>query len=474
MSLRGSHAHKENHFDYLVIGGGSGGVSSSRRAASHGAKVALVEATTTMGGTCVNVGCVPKKVMWNTANVMEVIHSSKHYGYDVKDYAFDWGKIKELRDNYVKKLNGIYSRNLDNSGITTITGTASFVGPKTVAVEGVEYTADHILIATGGKPAMPDIPGIELCISSNGFFELETQPSRVAVVGAGYIAVEMAGIFNALGTNTHLFVRGQAALRRFDPMLTETLKAEMAKSGLHLHPGSTPAAVKQDDSTGQLTLVLEGGEEVGGFDTILMAIGREPLLEPLNLEAAGVKLTSKGYIEADEYQNTAIEGVYALGDVCGKVELTPMAIAAGRKLSDRLFAGLKDGKADYDMVCSAIFSHPPIGTCGLTEPEAIEKFGEDNIRIYKSTFVNLFFGHWPIPPEDKQKTACKVICTGPEQKVVGLHIIGMAADEILQGFGVAMKMGATKQDLDSCVAIHPTAAEELVTLAPWQEVKPSK
>ncbi|CAM9488047.1 unnamed protein product, partial [Phaeothamnion confervicola] len=433
-------------FDYLVIGGGSGGIASARRAASYGAKVALIESTSTLGGTCVNVGCVPKKIMFNTATINEILHGARHYGYDIENYSFDWGKIKEARDAYIKKLNGIYGNNLKNSGVTLITGTAAFVGPKTVKVDDVEYSAEHVLVAVGGRPmAMDGLPGAELTIDSNGFFALEEQPDRVAVVGAGYIAVEMAGIFNALGTNTHLFVRHDRALRKFDTMLQDTLDQEMKKAGMHVHPHWTTKRVYQDEETGKYMMESEDGKMEGPFDVVLMAIGREPQTRALNLEAAGVDIDSKGYVTVDPYQqNTNAPGVYALGDVAGQVELTPMAIAAGRRLADRLFGGIAGAKADYDNVPSVIFSHPTIGTVGLTEAEARAEHGDDAVKVYMSRFTNLFYGHWQIPVEDKQKTAMKVICVGEEERVVGLHIIGMGADEMLQGFGVAVRMGCTK------------------------------
>ncbi|KAG5179680.1 glutathione reductase [Tribonema minus] len=457
----------ETHFDLIVIGGGSGGMACARRAAQYGCKAAIIEATSKLGGTCVNVGCVPKKIMFNTAAFNEMLHGGRHYGYDVRDYSFDWGKIKTMRDAYIRKLNGIYMSNVERAGIAFISGFAAFVGPKTLQVDDVQYTAEHIVIAVGGQPTMPDIPGAELCIDSNGFFAMETQPERIAVVGAGYIAVELAGIFNALGTNTHLFVRHDRPLRTFDPTITSALLTEIERSGLHLHPHSTPVAVTQDEKTGKYTLELEGGVKHDNFDTILMAIGREPMIAPLNLEAANVELTKQGHIKVDEYENTSAPGIYSLGDVNGKVELTPMAIAAGRRLADRVFGGIPGAKAEYDLVPTVVFSHPPIGAVGLTEPEVEKKYGKDGYKVYSSRFTNLYYGHWPIPVDDKQKTVMKIIVVGEEEKVVGLHMLGLSCDEVLQGFAVAMKMGATKADFDATLAIHPTAAEELVTLAPW-------
>lgn len=453
-------------WDLIVIGGGSGGISCAKRATTYGAKVLLVEATTTMGGTCVNVGCVPKKIMWNTATVNEVLHAARHYGYELGEYSFDWRRLVEMRNAYVSRLNGIYLNGLDKAGVALVNGYAAFVGPHTIQVNGEQFTSEHILIAVGGQPTIPPIPGSEFCIDSNGFFALDEQPERIAVVGAGYIAVELAGVLNALGTNTHLFTRKDKPLRTFDPMISEKLVNEMVKAGIHYHPNSTPSKVTQD-SMGKFTLETEDGKAHESFDSILMAVGREASLAPLNLEAVGVEVTEKGHIQVDPYQNTNVEGIYALGDVCGTIELTPMAIAAGRRLSDRLFGGMTTAKADYTMVPTVVFSHPQIGTIGLTEPEAVEKYGKENLKIYNSTFTNLYYGHWPIPVDDKVKTSIKLICAGPTEKVVGLHMIGMGADEALQGFGVAMKMGATKADFDNCVAIHPTMSEEIVTMAPW-------
>ncbi|KAM3569775.1 hypothetical protein VYU27_008139 [Nannochloropsis oceanica] len=476
----------KQHFDYLVIGGGSGGVASARRAASYGAKVALVEYKA-LGGTCVNVGCVPKKVMFNTAVLAEQMQEAGNFGFYRKGplaevnthdkkavhetFGFDWKAIKDARDAYVHRLNGIYTTLLRNSKVEVLEGMARFTGPKTVSVGGKEYTADHILIATGGKPVMPQIPGVDHCIHSDGFFALEEMPKRVAVVGAGYIAVELAGIFNSLGSDTNLFVRYDGPLRPFDGLLRETLMKEMAATGLQLHKNSTPTGVVKDEKTGKLSLCLASGEVHEGFDVILLAVGRVPETEALGLASSGVAIVggqgSKGYIKVDAHQNTSVPGVYALGDVCGKVELTPMAIAAGRRLADRLFGGMEGVKADYNDVPTVVFSHPPLGTVGLTEAEAREKYEEKDLKIYTSRFVNLFYGPWTVPPEKKPKTAMKLICVGPEEKVVGLHVIGMGADEMLQGFAVALKKGCTKADLDATLAIHPTAAEEFVTLAPW-------
>ena len=313
---------------------------------------------------------------------------------------------------------------------------------------------------------MLPIPGAkEFAITSDGFFDLPEMPKRVGVVGAGYIAVELAGVMSELGSETTLICRGETPLRGFDNLITTTLMEEMHKTGLKFRGKATPKAVVKEG--GGVVLELEDGGRVGPFDTLLMATGRSTAITSLGLEGAGIGTDKGGYVQVDEYQNTNVGGVYALGDVCGRVQLTPMAIAAGRRLADRLFGSVPDAKADYDDVPTVVFSHPPIGTVGLTEQQAKEEYGESNVKVYSSKFVNLFYGPWRLAPEEKPKTAMKLVCVGEEEKVVGLHVIGMGADEMLQGFAVAMKMGATKADFDACVALHPTAAEEFVTLAPW-------
>eukprot|EP00977_Amphora_coffeiformis_P012512 scaffold3079_cov174-Amphora_coffeaeformis.AAC.23 len=463
-------------FDYLVIGGGSGGIASARRAAGYGAKVAVVEGGGRMGGTCVNVGCVPKKVMWNAAHIAESIHDMHHYGFSAeKTIKFDWNFIKTDRDKYIARLNGIYERNLENSGVIRIMGMGSFSGPNEVTVAPTEggdpitYKAKHILIATGGFPAVPDGPGIkENCITSDGFFELEHLPRKVVVVGAGYIAVELAGVLKALGAETKLVVRKEKAMRGLDDYISDTLDEEMQRQGIEIYRNTN--GVERIESDGKLkTVYLKNGEKIEGVDVVIMAPGRLPNVAKLELRNAGVETLDGGYIKTNEYSETNVGGVYALGDVCGKVELTPMAIAAGRRLSDRLFGGpeWKDAKVSYDLVPTVVFSHPTIGTIGLTEKEAVAKYGPENVKIYQSKFTNLYYGPWQVEPDDKPKTAMKLVCAGKEELVVGLHVIGMGADEMLQGFGVALKMGATKADFDSCVALHPTAAEEFVTMFPW-------
>jgi glutathione reductase (NADPH) len=464
-------------FDYLVIGGGSGGIASARRAASYGAKVAVVEGSGRMGGTCVNVGCVPKKVMWSAASIAETVHDMHHYGFTgVEEISFDWNFIKQNRDRYIKRLNGIYERNLENSGVTRIMGLASFDGENSVTVvpsdggDPISYKAKHILIAVGGLPEFPEGPGIkENSISSDGFFELEELPRKAVVVGAGYVAVELAGVFQALGTDTKLVVRREKAMRGLDDFISETLDEEMQRQGIEIFRNTNGVEKIEVDEDGLKTVFLSNGEKIEGADVVLVAPGRRPNVDKLGLDKAGINTDDRDYISVDEYSATNVNGVYALGDVCGKVELTPMAIAAGRRLSDRLFGGpeWKNVKVSYDLVPTVVFSHPTIGTIGLTEKEAIEKYGEDNVKIYKSKFANLFYGPWQVEPEDKPKTAMKLVCAGDEELVVGLHVIGMGADEMLQGFGIALKMGATKADFDSCVAIHPTVRKTKQRKSPF-------
>lgn len=447
------------HFDYICIGGGSGGIASANRAAMYGAKVALIEAKA-LGGTCVNVGCVPKKVMWHGAQIAEAMHLyAKDYGFDVDMKGLNWGKLVESREAYISRIHTSYETVLGNNKIEVINGFAQFVDAKTVEVDGEHYTADHILIAVGGRPSIPAIPGAVHGIDSNGFFELKEQPKRAAVVGAGYIAVEIAGVLNGLGTDTHLFVRKESPLRSFDPMIIETLTEVMAAEGPTLHTHSVPKeVVKEEDGT--VTLYFENGES-HNTDILIWAIGREPTTDAINLAAAGVETNNRGFIKVDEFQQTNVEGIYCVGDIMeGGIELTPVAVKAGRQLSERLFNNKPNAKMDYALVPTVVFSHPPIGTIGLTEPEAIAQYGVENVKVYKSGFTAMYTA----VTQHRQPCRMKLVCAGEDEKVVGLHGIGFGVDEMIQGFGVAMKMGATKADFDSVVAIHPTGSEEFVTM----------
>ncbi|CAN3360292.1 glutathione reductase [Diutina catenulata] len=477
------------HYDYLVIGGGSGGVASARRAASYGAKVLLVESKfEKLGGTCVNVGCVPKKVMWYAA---DLAHKVSHlYGYGLAKEPqhigfgdFDWPKMKTQRDAYVKRLNGIYERNLGKEGVEYVYGFAQFLnenGDVEVTLSGDQkieflensdgkkgdklvFSADKVLVATGGQPSVPDVPGKELGISSDGFFELEQQPKEVLVVGAGYIAVELAGVFKALGSTVHLAIRHDKVLRSFDSSISDGITDYYSgKFGINLIKQSKSVA-KIEEANGRKRVTLGNGD-VLEVDSVLWTIGRKSLLG-IGLDKVGVKVNDRNQIIADEWQQTSNPKIYSLGDVVGKVELTPVAIAAGRKLSNRLFSGVEamsQDKLDYDNVPSAIFSHPEAGSIGLSEQAAIDKFGADNIKVYRSRFTSMYYAM--VDESLKAPTDYKLVVHGPDEKVVGLHLLGDASAEILQGFGVAVKMGATKADFDNCVAIHPTSAEEIVTM----------
>lgn len=403
----------------------------------------------------------------------EQIHDSKAYGFNVKETApFDWTTFKHKRDAFIKRLNGIYEKNLKNDKVEYVHGWAKLLSKNEVEVtldDGTKETvrAKKILVAVGGNPTIPpSIPGSELGTDSDGFFDIDVLPKKVALVGAGYIAVEFAGMFNALGVETHLFIRHDTFLRNFDPMVQDAITAEYERLGVHLHKQSSPNKIEKD-SSGKLTMHYKdkNGEGVlSDIDNLIWAVGRTPATKDIGLEKAGIKLNEKGYIEVDEYQNSSADNIYALGDVTGQVELTPVAIAAGRKLAHRLFGPeeFKTAKLDYSNIPSVVFSHPEVGSIGLTEPQAIEKFGKDNIKVYNTSFTAMYYSM--MEQEDKAPTKYKLITTGKEEKVVGLHILGLGSGEMLQGFGVAIKMGATKADFDSCVAIHPTSAEELVTL----------
>ncbi|KAJ2781538.1 Glutathione reductase [Coemansia javaensis] len=456
-------------FDYVVIGGGSGGLASARRAASYGAKVAVVEGSGRLGGTCVNVGCVPKKVMFNSASIMEALADAKHYGITAGAAQVDWGFLKAARDAYVQRLNGIYERNLERESVEYISGAASFGGSGEIRVgDGAVLRAEHILIATGGHPVIPAVEGAELGIDSDGFFELEALPGRVAVVGSGYIGIELAGILHALGSQVTVYTRTGQILRHHDAIIGETMLGEMKRQGIAFEHNSSVSGLRRADAGGPIELSWtrrgEGEQQhSAAYDCVVWAVGRAPNTRGLNLDAVpGVRLGEKGHIEADAFQNTGERGVYALGDVFGKSELTPVAIAAGRRLADRLFGGpqFAESRLDYANIPTVIFGHPTAGTIGLTEDQARAAHGADAVKVYQTRFVNMYNALTPYKPP----TAMKLVVAGPDERVVGLHIIGRGCDEMLQGFGVAVKMGATKRDFDACVAIHPTSSEELVTM----------
>ncbi len=455
--LRGSHFKVSVKFDFIVIGGGSGGIAAARRAAAHGARTALIESAR-IGGTCVNVGCVPKKVMWHAAHFAEALRDAPDYGFDLTRDGFDWNRLKTRRDRYIQRLNGIYDRNLEVSGVARFHGHGRFVSANRVAVDNTTLEAPHVLVSTGGFPAVPDLPGSDLGITSDGFFELEEQPRRVLVVGAGYIATELAGVLHGLGSEVTMLLRKEQLLRGFDSTLRETVMEEMQAAGISILTCVHLAEIRRQEDG--LAVASRDGMTISGFDCLLWAVGRAPNTRSLGLEAAGVTLDDAGFIPTDEYQDTNVAGIHAVGDVTGRAALTPVAIAAGRRLADRLFGGVEGSRLDYENIPSVVFSHPPIGTVGLTEDEARERYGHDGIKVYQSRFTNLYYG----VASRRSPSVVKLVTAGADERVVGCHMVGDAADEVIQGFAVAVKMGARKRDLDNTVAIHPTAAEELVTL----------
>ncbi len=452
------------HYDYLAIGGGSGGIASINRAAQYGKKCAIIEANL-IGGTCVNVGCVPKKVMWYAAQIADAIHKyAPDYGFKGKIDEFDFGQLIQSRQAYIERIHRSYRMVFERNGVELIQGFARFIDKNTVEVaydDGTteQISADHIVIATGGQTVRPDIIGQELGIDSDGFFALDEMPKRVAIIGAGYVAVEVAGVMNSLGAQTHLMIRGNQPLRSFDDDIVEVLVNVMQNDGIQIHTGvNTQQIIQNEDKT--LTVEFNDGQNLT-VDCVIWAVGRKPATDQLNLDAVGIKTNAKGQIITDKFQNTNIEGIYAVGDIVANgVELTPVAVASGRRLSERLFNNKPDEHLSLHLVPTVIFSHPPIGTAGLSEASAIAQYGADNIKVYTSNFTPMYSA----VTAHREPCRMKLICLGEEQKIIGLHGIGFGMDEMIQGFAVAMKMGATKQDFDDTIAIHPTAAEEFVTM----------
>lgn len=447
----------EYDYDLITLGAGSGGLSVIERAAAYGKRCAVVERGK-IGGTCVNVGCVPKKIMWFGANLAHMIDDAEAYGFDLERRGFDWSKLVERRQAYIEGINHWYHGYMKDLGVDEIEGEASFVDMHTIAVDGKRYSAEHIAIATGTRARLPQIPGIEYAITSDGFFDLHQRPERVAIAGSGYIAVELAGVLNALGTEVNLYLRKDHVLGEFDDMLGTTLLAVLSGSGIEIRTQTQISSIERG-ADGRLSLRDSNGGTLNDLDQVLFAIGRDADLDTLKLENAGIDVTEDGYIETDVYQNTSQAHIFALGDITGRAPLTPVAIAAGRRLADRLYDGQSDRHLDYALIPSVVFSHPPIGTVGMTEQEARAEYG-DRVRIYQTRFTamyNSISGH-EVP------TAMKLVCLDAEEKVIGCHMIGPAVDEMLQGFAVAIRMGACKRDFDDTVAIHPSSSEELVTM----------
>jgi glutathione reductase (NADPH) len=441
--------------DLIVVGGGSGGMATARRAAEYGARVVLVEPGR-LGGTCVNVGCVPKKVMWNAAELAGAVQEAREYGFDVLRGSHDWAALKAGRDAYVTRLNGIYAANLAKSKVELVRGFARVVDAHTVEIDGRHIAGKHIVLATGGRPRHAGIPGAGLGIDSDGFFQLAARPQRVTVIGSGYVGVELAGVLAALGSEVTVLWRGRTLLRDFDPMLCEATHEGLVAAGVTLLPQTMPVALAR--AAGGIDVQLDNGRSITGQDTVIWAIGREPVTDYID-SGVGVTRDARGYIEVDEYQQTSVAGILAIGDVTGRATLTPVAIAAGRRLADRIWGGQAGRKLSYENIPTVLFGHPPLGTVGLTEAEARARFGAA-VKCYQSTFVPMYHALTAAKP----KTRMKLVTVGAEERIVGLHLAGRGVDEMLQGFAVALRMGATKRDFDETVAIHPTAAEELVTM----------
>lgn len=444
-------------FDLFVIGGGSGGVRAARMAAQRGARVALAEVAE-MGGTCVNLGCIPKKLYSYAAHFAESFEESHGFGWVGEAPVLDWEVLKTNRAREISRLNSIYVQLLKSAGVHTLNGWATLVDAHTVDVGGQHYSAKNILIATGGKPSIPEFPGSEHVISSNEMFDLSPFPQRLLVVGGGYIACEFASIFNGLGAHVTQLYRGHQVLRGFDEEVRAFIASEMVKTGVKLHLNTDVAAIERIDHCLQVKL-LDGSHIT--VDAVLYATGRVPLVEGLGLDAAGVVQGKAGAIEVNDQYQTSVPSIYAVGDVTARVQLTPVALAEAMVVVDALYgptAGKKPRGMSYDFIPTAVFTHPNIGTVGYSELEASEKFGK--ISVYKSDFKALKH----TLSGSTERTLLKLIVEDATDRVVGLHMVGPDAGEVVQGFAVAMKAGATKAIFDSTIGIHPTMAEEFVTM----------
>lgn len=443
----------EYDYDLFVIGGGSGGVRGARIAASYGAKVVLAEEAR-LGGTCVNVGCIPKKLFVYASHYAEAFEDARAYGWSPSAGDFDWRTLLANKDREITRLNGIYERILKRAGVEIVRGRAKLVGPHEVAVGEARYRCKHVLIAVGGKPRRPQIPGAELADTSNEAFAWTQLPKRVLIVGGGYIAVEFACILHGLGCEVRQIYRGPLFLRGFDDDVRAHLAEEMRKKGIDLSFELNVEELEKTDGGIRATFT---DETQADYDAVLYAIGRVPMVDDLGLEDAGVRVTDKGAIVVDDYSKTTCPTIYAVGDVTDRVNLTPVALAEGMAVAATLFDG-RPTKPDHENIPSAVFSQPEIGTVGLTEGEAHGRFGD--IDVYRSTFRPLLH---TLTGRD-EKTLMKLVVDRASQRVVGLHVVGPHAGEITQGFAVAIKMGATKAQFDQTIGIHPTAAEELVTM----------
>ncbi len=442
-------------FDLIVIGGGSGGLAGAFRAAAHGAKVALLEPEL-LGGTCVNVGCVPKKAMWLAADLNLKLRVARDLGFAVESSGLDWCDFIAHRQRYISNIHESYRKRLEKAGIALLPMRARFCDANTVECsDGVRLRGSRVLIATGSRPATPDIPGMGLGGTSNDFFHWTAPPARVGLVGGGYIAMELAGMLQALGSRVEVFVRGSSPLAAFDGELVAQLVEDYRQAGIHIHMGCEVTALAEGDDG---TLVRGSGVADRAFDQVLFATGRRPNTDGLGLKDAGVELDEDGHVKVDQRNATSADSVFAVGDVTGDLALTPVAIAAARRLMDRLYEG-RDRPLDLCNVPTVLFSHPPLGMVGLTEAKAREEHGVA-VTVARASFRPMLHALADAP----QRSLFKLVCVGSERRVVGIHLLGEGADEILQGFAVALKRGITLEDLHDTVAIHPTSAEEVVLI----------
>ncbi|SFQ57676.1 glutathione reductase (NADPH) [Variovorax sp. OK605] len=442
-------------FDLFVIGGGSGGVRAARMAAQTGARVGLAEAAD-LGGTCVNVGCIPKKLYSYAAGYAEAFEESAGYGWTLKEPQFDWAHLKSQRAKEITRLNGIYASLLKNSDVTLVTGWAQLADAHTVEIGGKRHTARHLLVATGGTPFVPDIAGREHIVTSDAMFDLDPFPKRLLVVGGGYIACEFASIFNGLGSKVTQLHRRAHLLTGFDDDVRQFVANEMGKAGVDVRLNCDVTSVARNAHGHGLTVTLARGQQLEA-DTVLFATGRVPNTQGLGLEAAGVKLDERGAIAVDAHYRTSVPSIHAVGDVSTRVQLTPVALAEAMVVVDELF-GKGKRRLDYEFIPTAVFTHPNIGTCGYSEIDARAKFGE--VTVFSSEFKSLRH----TLSGSTERTFMKLVVDKASDRVVGLHMVGADAGEVVQGFAVAMRAGATKAIFDSTVGIHPTAAEEFVTM----------
>ncbi len=457
------------HYDLISIGAGSGGLSIAERAASYGAKTAVIESKE-LGGTCVNVGCVPKKVMWYGAGIAQGLKDAQDYGFNVdlegEGGKLNWEKLVMKRENFIGGILDWYDGYMNDAGVDVIHGRAKFINNKTIAVGAETYTADNIVIATGGRPIFPnDIPGVRLGISSDGFFQDldEVQPQKVVVVGGGYIALELAMLMDGLGSDVSVLHQGWPVLEGFDGTIQKALRKQMENDNITLYDDEIIAKVEEQadssDDKKLLTIHFEDGSSITDVEALIWAIGRQPNTDTIGLENTDVRVDARGMVIVDDEEKTTVDGIYAIGDIIGKAPLTPVAIAAGRRLGDRLYGGKPERKMSYENIATVMFTHPPIGTIGMSEEKAREVHG-DAVKVYQTDFVPLYHQM----TRHKVKTHMKLVVLGEEEKIIGCHVIGLGADEMLQGFAVAIRMGATKADFDDTIAIHPVSAEELVTM----------